>query len=73
MARRPPPAVTNRLPEHLRRRGMTFGELGRRTLLPPRLVARLRLPTANPRLAVAELVAAALDVAIEDLWGLRRR
>jgi hypothetical protein len=52
---------------------MTFGELGRRTLLPPRLVARLRLPTANPRLAVAELVAAALDVAIEDLWGLRRR
>lgn len=73
MARRPPPAVTNRLPDLLERRAMSFGELARRTLLPPRLVARLRLPAANPRLAVAEHVAAALGVSIEDVWGLRRR
>jgi hypothetical protein len=51
---------------------MTWGELARRTLLPPRLLARLRAPDANPRLAVAERVAAALGVRVEDLWALRR-
>jgi DNA-binding phage protein len=67
-----PPSVTNRLPAALARRPMTWGELARRTLLPGRLLARLRAPDANPRLAVAERVAAALGVRVEDLWVLRR-
>jgi len=70
MPHRRPPVVTNRLPPALVRLGITWGELGRRTLLPPRLLARLRSPAANPRLAVAERVADALALRIEDLWTL---
>jgi predicted transcriptional regulator len=66
-------AVVNQLPALLRRRGVSWGELGRRTLLPARLIARLRAPDVNPRLAVAERVAAALDVPVERLWRLRGR
>jgi hypothetical protein len=73
MAARPAPAVRNRLPAVLRRRGVTWGELARRTLLPARLIGRLRHPGANPRLAVAERVAAALGVRVEDLWTLGAR
>lgn len=51
---------------------MTWGELARRTMLPARLLARLRAPEANPRLVVAERVATALGVRVEDLWALRR-
>jgi len=73
MSHRRPLVVTNRLPAALVRLGVSWGELGRRTLLPPRLLARLRSPAANPRLAVAERVADALALRIEDLWVLRRR
>lgn len=66
-------AVVNHLPELLRRRGVSWGELGRRTLLPARLIARLRAPGVNPRLAIAERVAAALDVPVERLWRLAAR
>src|SRR5256886_9961604 len=72
MARRPPAAVVNRLPILLGRHGMSWGELERRTLLPPRLLARLRAPGANPRLAVAERIAAALGVPVEAAWVHRR-
>jgi transcriptional regulator with XRE-family HTH domain len=60
--------VVNRLPALLERRGMSWSELARRTLLPQPLLARLRAPRANPRLAVAERVAAALGVPVEELW-----
>jgi transcriptional regulator with XRE-family HTH domain len=71
MARRPPPVVVNRLPLLLARHGISWSELARRTLLPPRLLARLHAPTANPRLAVAERIAAALDLPVEALWVRR--
>ena len=71
MARRPP-AVLNRLPILLGRHGMSWGELERRTLLPPRLLARLRAPGANPRLVVAECIAVALGVPVEAVWVRRR-
>lgn len=61
--------VTNRLPALLRQRGMTWGEFGRRTMLPRRLLVRLRAPHANPRLATAERVAAALDLSVEEIWS----
>ena len=67
------PRVMNRLPALLERRGMTWGELARRTLLPGPLLGRLRAPGANPRLAVAERVAAALGVPVESVWALGRR
>lgn len=51
---------------------MTWGELRRRTLLPARMLSRLRAADANPRLEVAERVAAALGVRIEDVWTCRR-
>ena len=73
MERRAAVAVENRLPAVLRQRRMTWGELGRRSLLAPRLLARLRAPDANPRLVVAERVATVLGVAIEDLWHLAAR
>ncbi|HYV58337.1 MAG TPA: helix-turn-helix domain-containing protein [Candidatus Nitrosopolaris sp.] len=80
MPHRRPPVAINRLPAALARLGISWSELGRRTLLPPRLLARLRSPAANPRLAVAERVADALALQIEDLWilpaphgSLRRR
>jgi predicted transcriptional regulator len=66
-------AVVNHLPGLLRRRGVSWGELGRRTLLPARLIARLRAPAVNPRLVVAERIAAALDVPVERLWRLSAR
>jgi hypothetical protein len=62
--------VTNRLPAVLATTGVSWSELGRRTLLPPRLVRRLRAPDANPRLAVAERVAGALGVPVETIWRL---
>jgi hypothetical protein len=67
-----PPAVVNRLPEILRRRGLTWGQLARRTLLPARVLARLRDAHANPRLAVAERVTIALGVPLERVWRLPR-
>jgi hypothetical protein len=62
--------VANGLPALLARRGMSWGELARRTLLPPRLLARLRAPAANPRLVVAERVAAAVGASVEELWAV---
>ena len=70
MQRRPAVAIVNRLPVHLRRHGISWSELARRTLLPPELLCRLRGARANPPLAIAEQVAAALDVPIERLWRL---
>jgi predicted transcriptional regulator len=67
------PPVVNHLPELLARHGVSWGELARRTLLPAPLLARLRTPTANPRLAVAERVAAALGVPVETVWTQARR
>lgn len=64
------PAVTNRLPRLLRQRGLTWTELGRRTLLSRGHMARLHARDANPRLGVAERVAAALDVPVESVWEL---
>jgi hypothetical protein len=52
---------------------MTWGDLARRTLLAGALVRRLRAAGANPRLAVAERVAAALGVPVEAVWALRQR
>jgi transcriptional regulator with XRE-family HTH domain len=72
----PRPRVINRLPRTLRRQGLTWGELGRRTLLPAGHLLRLRAASANPRLAVAERVARALGVPVEAIWRLappRRR
>jgi len=70
MPSRSSPAVTNRLPRVLRRRGITWTELARRTLLSRGHLERLRSRHANPRLVVAERVAAALDVPVESLWQL---
>jgi len=67
---RPGPAVTNRLPLVLRRRDITWTELARRTSLSRGQLTRLRVRDANPRLAVAERVATALDVPIEEVWQL---
>jgi lambda repressor-like predicted transcriptional regulator len=72
VSRRRSPAVVNHLPDILRRRGVSWGQLARRTLLPSRLLARLRDAHANPRLAVAERVALALGVPVETIWRLRR-
>jgi transcriptional regulator with XRE-family HTH domain len=70
MPTRAAPTVVNRLPRLLRERDITWTELGRRTLLPAGHLARLRAPDANPRLAVAERVAAVLDVPVESVWQL---
>ena len=67
------PVVVNRVPRMLARRGIAWGELARRTLLPGAIVARLRAADANPRLVVAERVAAALGVPVETLWTLAPR
>ena len=66
-------AVVNHLPRVLRHRGMSWGELSRRTLIPQRLLARLRAPGGNPRLVIAERIAAALDLPVERLWKLPSR
>jgi hypothetical protein len=60
----------NRLPQVLRQHGVSWGELGRRSLLPAGHLLRLRAETANPRLAVAERVAGALGVPVEAIWHL---
>ena len=73
MTPRPAATVVNRVPRLLARRGIPWGELARRTLLPGAVVARLRAPDANPRLVVAERVAAALGVPVEALWTLAAR
>ena len=70
MPHHPGPAVVNHLPDLLRRRTISWSEFGRRTLLPPRHLARLRAPGANPHLAVAERVASALGVPVETVWVL---
>jgi transcriptional regulator with XRE-family HTH domain len=67
---RPGPAVTNRLSLVLHQRDITWTELARRTLLSRGQLTRLRARDANPRLAVAERVAAALDVPVEAVWQL---
>ena len=59
--------------EVLARHGIAWGELARRTLLPGAIIARLRAPDANPRLVVAERVAAAFGVPVETLWTLAAR
>lgn len=64
--------MVNLVPAVLRERGLTWGELARRAVLPPHRLARLRAPGANPPLALAERVAATLGVPIERLWRLRR-
>jgi transcriptional regulator with XRE-family HTH domain len=70
MASRSHAGVVSRLPELLRRRGLTWNDLARRTLLPAGLVARLRGRHHNPQLAVAQRVAAALEVPVESIWQL---
>jgi hypothetical protein len=70
MPRRAVIRVVNRLPALLGRHQVSWGELARRTLLPSPVLARLRAPGANPRLAVAERVAAALGVPVEEVWTL---
>jgi len=67
------PTVVNRVPRTLARHGIAWGELARRTLLPGAIIARLRAPDANPRLVVAERVAATLGVPVETLWSLTPR
>lgn len=70
MPRRSSPAVINHLPRLLRQRGLTWTELARRTLLSRGHMARLHARDANPRLVVAQRVAAALDVPVESVWQL---
>jgi len=72
MTARTAPGVINRLPRLLRERGISWTELGRRTLLPPGHLARLHAPDANPSLAVAVRIAAVLDVSVESVWQLER-
>jgi predicted transcriptional regulator len=67
------PTVVNRVPRTLARCGIAWGELARRTLLPGAIIARLRAPDANPRLVVAERIAATLGVPVETLWSLAPR
>ena len=73
MTLRSPTRVVNRVPRVLAQRGIAWGALARRTLLPGSVIARLRASDANPRLVVAERVAAALDVPVEALWRLTWR
>jgi transcriptional regulator with XRE-family HTH domain len=65
--------VRNRLAAVLGRRGVPLGELARRTLLPARVLARLRTPHANPPLCVAARIARALDVRVEAIFSLPER
>jgi transcriptional regulator with XRE-family HTH domain len=68
-----PRAVRNRLAAVLARLGVPLGELARRTLLPARVLARLRAPHANPPLRVAARIARALDVRVEAIFSLAER
>jgi transcriptional regulator with XRE-family HTH domain len=65
-----PRAVHNRLLGVLARLDVPLGELARRTMLPPRILARLRSARANPPLRVAERIAEALDVRVETVFHL---
>ena len=68
-----PREVRNRLAAVLGRLGVPLGELARRTLLPARVLARLRAPHANPPLRVAACIARALDVRVEAIFSLPER
>jgi transcriptional regulator with XRE-family HTH domain len=63
----------NRVPAVLARLDVSVGELARRTMLPVRVLARLRSPRANPPYHVAARVARGLDVRVEDIFGLDTR
>ena len=65
--------VHNRLPALLDDIGVPLGELARRTMLPARVLVRLRSPHANPSLRVAERIARALEVHIEAIFSLSAR
>ena len=65
--------VHNRLPALLDDLGVSLGELARRTMLPARVLIRLRSPRANPPLRVAERVARALEVHVEAIFSLPGR
>jgi transcriptional regulator with XRE-family HTH domain len=65
-----PRAVHNRLAAVLARLDVPLGELARRTMLPPRVLARLRSPQANPPLRVAARIARALGVRVEAIFSL---
>jgi transcriptional regulator with XRE-family HTH domain len=68
-----PREIRNRLAALLGRLGVPLGELARRTLLPARVLARLRAPHANPPLRVAARIARALDVRVEAIFSLPGR
>ena len=65
--------IHNRLPAILARLDVPLGELARRTMLPARVLARLRSPRANPPFRVAQRIACALDVRVEEIFGLHER
>ncbi len=65
--------VHNRLPALLDDLGVPLGELARRTMLPARVLIRLRSPRANPPLRVAERIARALEVHVEAIFSLSTR
>jgi len=65
--------VHNRLPALLDDLGIPLGELARRTMLPARMLVRLRSPHANPSLRVAERIARALEVHVEAIFSLSAR
>ena len=54
----------------LRRRNLSWSDLARRTRYERAVIRRLRHPRANPTLALAYDVAAALGVGVEELWRL---
>ena len=65
--------VHNRLPALLDDLGVPLGELARRTMLPARVLVRLRSPCANPPLRVAARIAHALEVQVEAIFSLSAR
>jgi hypothetical protein len=71
VSRRQRHAVENRLSHLLRRRAISWGELAQWTFLPARRLRAARASNANPALALADRIAVALDVEVEDLWRLR--
>ncbi len=62
----------NHLPAMLRARDIGWAELSRRTLLPGAVVDRLRAADANPPLDVAQRLADALGVPIDEVWRWRK-
>ena len=69
---RPAHRVACRLQRLLAARGMSWDELARRSGFPARTLRRLCAPEANPRLRVADRVAGALDLTVEEIWRLAR-